>query len=95
MVTPMWSHLDRRMLPCRMLIELLPGAVLIAVGVQVFYLFTTLFLGPKLASATELYGLIGIVGTILFWLYIVGRLMIGGAILNASIHERGTGHVPR
>lgn len=67
--------------------ELLPGAVLVAVGVHAMYLFTTWFLGPKLASATATYGLLGVVGTVLFWLYIFGRLVIGGATLNASLHD--------
>jgi uncharacterized BrkB/YihY/UPF0761 family membrane protein len=72
-------------------LQLVPGAVLVAVGVQALHLFTTLFLGPKLTSATELYGALGIATTILFWLYIVGRLMIAGATLNASLHEQRSG----
>lgn len=67
--------------------ELLPGACLVAVGFQTLYLFTTRFLAPKLDSATELYGVLGVVSTFLFWLYIIGRLMIGGATLNASLDE--------
>ncbi len=35
--------------------ELLPGVVLVAVGVQAMHIFTTLYLGPKLTHATELY----------------------------------------
>jgi membrane protein len=69
-------------------LELVPGAVLVAIGVQGLHLFTTLFLGPKLTSATELYGALGIATTILFWLYIVGRLVIAGASLNASLYEQ-------
>jgi Ribonuclease BN-like family. len=72
-------------------LELAPGAVLVAVGVQALHLFTTLFLGPKLTSATQLYGAFGIATTILFWLYIVGRLVIAGATLNASLHEQRSG----
>ena len=67
--------------------ELLPGACLVAVGFQALYLFTTWFLVPKLDSATQLYGVIGVVSTFLFWLYIIGRLMIGAATLNASLDE--------
>ena len=69
-------------------VELVPGALVVAVGVQALHLFTTLFLGPKLTSATELYGALGIATTILFWLYLVARFVIAGAILNASISER-------
>jgi membrane protein len=69
---------------------LLPGALVVAVGVHAFYLFTIFFLGPKLASATETYGVVGVFATLLFWLYLVGRLVIGGATLNASIYDRGS-----
>jgi uncharacterized BrkB/YihY/UPF0761 family membrane protein len=70
------------------LLDLVPGAALVAVGVQVLHLFTSLFLGPKLTSATALYGGIGIATTILFWLFIVGRLVIAAAILNAAVYDR-------
>ena len=71
--------------------DLLPGAVLFAVGVQGLHLFTVFYLSPKLNHATELYGLLGIVGTILFWLYITGRLVVGAATLNASLWEQRSG----
>ena len=45
---------------------LVPGAVLVAVGLEGLHLFTVYFLGPKLASATELYGVLGVVSTTLF-----------------------------
>ena len=72
-------------------LQLLPGAVLIALGVQALHLFTTLYLGPKLTNSTQLYGALGIATTILFWLYIVARLVIGGATLNASLDEHRSG----
>ena len=33
-------------------------------------------------------GALGIATTTLFWLYIVARLVIAGAILNTSVHEQ-------
>lgn len=69
-------------------VDLVPGAALVAVGVQALHLFTVFFLGPRLDSATELYGGIGIATTMLFWLYIVGRLVIAAATLNASLVDR-------
>ena len=66
----------------------MPGALLVGIGVQAFYQFATWFLAPKLANATELYGLLGIAATALFWLYILGRLMIGAVTLNASVREQ-------
>jgi uncharacterized BrkB/YihY/UPF0761 family membrane protein len=71
-------------------IGLLPGAALVAVGLEGLHLFTVYFLGPKLANATELYGVLGVVSTALFWLYIVGRLVVGAATINASLYEQST-----
>ena len=66
---------------------LVPGALLVALGTQAFFAVTTWFLVPSISNATELYGLVGIVATALFWLYVLGRLTIGAATLNASLHE--------
>ena len=71
--------------------ELVPGALVVAAGVQALHLFTALFLGPKLTNATELYGALGIATTILFWFYLVGRLVLAGAMLNASLDEQRSG----
>lgn len=68
--------------------DLVPGALLVGVGVQAFYQFATWFLAPKLANATQLYGLLGIAATVLSWLYALGRLMIGAVTLNASVLEQ-------
>jgi len=67
---------------------LVPGAALIAVGVEAIHVFTVYFLGPKLVNATELYGVVGVVSTVLFWFYLTGRLIIGAATLNASLYEQ-------
>jgi uncharacterized BrkB/YihY/UPF0761 family membrane protein len=69
-------------------LDLVPGAIVVAVGLQAMHIFTAYFLGPKLTSATQLYGVIGIATTLLFWFYITGRLMIGAATLSASFAER-------
>jgi uncharacterized BrkB/YihY/UPF0761 family membrane protein len=73
------------------LLDLVPGAVLVAVGVQALNLLTAYLLGPRLNNATELYGGLGIATTILFWLYIVARLVIGAAILDEALVERRRG----
>jgi uncharacterized BrkB/YihY/UPF0761 family membrane protein len=73
------------------LYEMLPGAVLFAVGVQLLQLGTLVLLSSKLANATHLYGVIGIVATVLTWLYVMGRLFIGNATVNAAVHHRRAG----
>jgi uncharacterized BrkB/YihY/UPF0761 family membrane protein len=68
-------------------LELMPGAAVVAVGLQAMHVFTVYFLGPKLESATQLYGLVGIVTTFLFWFYLGGRLIVSGATLNVEFSE--------
>ena len=68
--------------------ELVPGAVVVAVGFQAIHLFTIYFLGPKLSSATQLYGAVGVFTTMLFWFYCFGRLIVAGVALNVSFAEK-------
>ena len=69
-------------------LELVPGAAVVAVGLEALHVFTAYFLGPKLASATQLYGVVGVVTTVLFWFYLGGRLIVAGATLNAEFTAR-------
>jgi uncharacterized BrkB/YihY/UPF0761 family membrane protein len=71
---------------------LLPGAALVAVGVQVLQLVVALYLAPKLGRSTQLYGTLGAATVVLLWLYIIARLVVAGAFLNAALAER---HAPR
>ncbi|HSJ73749.1 MAG TPA: YhjD/YihY/BrkB family envelope integrity protein [Miltoncostaeaceae bacterium] len=67
---------------------LVPGAVLVAVGVQGLHLFTVLYLSDSAERATSVYGAIGAALTILLWLFILARLLVGGAMLNAELAAR-------
>lgn len=60
-----------------------PGAVLLTVGFQLLNIATALFLADRLASSSELYGALGIAATALFYLYLLGRLVVWAAELNA------------
>ena len=50
----------------------LPGAVLLGIGLEALHLFTVYFLANKLASSSALYGSLGLAGTMLFFLYLIG-----------------------
>jgi uncharacterized BrkB/YihY/UPF0761 family membrane protein len=69
-------------------IDLVPGALLIAVGAQILHLFTVLYLAGRLTSSSELYGGLGAAATVLLWLYLIGRLVVAAAVLNATMWER-------
>jgi uncharacterized BrkB/YihY/UPF0761 family membrane protein len=67
---------------------LLPGAVLVGVGIQGLHIFAALYLVPKLGRSGELYGSLGAATVILLWLYIIARLITLSAFLNATLWER-------
>jgi uncharacterized BrkB/YihY/UPF0761 family membrane protein len=68
--------------------SLLPGAVVIALGIQVLHLVASLYLVPRLGRSSELYGSFGAATVILLWLYIIARLFTFSAFLNAQLSER-------
>ena len=64
---------------------LVPGALLVALGVQVVHLGTVLFIGGRIERASETYGSLGVAFTLLFWLYVVSRVIVASAMLNAAL----------
>ena len=68
----------------------LPGAVLFGVGLEAMHVFTAYFLQVKLANASELYGVLGVATTTLFFLFLVGRGVVWSAELNAVFWETRT-----
>ena len=67
--------------------DLLPGAVLVALGTQAIHLAVVLYLAPKIGRSSELYGALGAATVILLWLYLLARLMVAAAFLNAALWE--------
>ena len=55
------------------------------VGLEALHIFTVYFLASKLASASSLYGSLGLAGTALFYLYLIGRGLVWAAELNAVV----------
>jgi uncharacterized BrkB/YihY/UPF0761 family membrane protein len=66
---------------------LIPGAVLVAVGLQALHLGTTLFVADKLERASATYGAFGVAFTILLWLYFLSRIIVSSAMLNAALWQ--------
>ncbi len=65
---------------------LLPGALLVAVGFQVVHGLVVYLLGPKLETSTSLYGALGVLATVLFFMWAVGRIVVTAPILNSALH---------
>ena len=77
-------HLPHRDAPWR---ALLPGALLIGIGVPLLSGLVDAFLVDELAKSTSMYGSLGATATLIFFIYLLGLLVVGSPILNHSLYE--------
>ena len=68
------------------------GALLFGVGTTCLHLMTVLWLSRSFSSKSETYGALGAALTILFWAYILGRLVTASASISAVMWY--TNHPP-
>jgi uncharacterized BrkB/YihY/UPF0761 family membrane protein len=68
--------------------DLLPGALLVGVGVQILHFITVYWITDLLSSKSETYGAIGAALAILFWAYLLGRILVASAVLNAGAWQQ-------
>lgn len=67
---------------------LLPGAALLAIGLQALHVTVVFYLAGKLSRASEAYGALGVALVALAWLFLIGRLTVAAADLNAALWEQ-------
>jgi uncharacterized BrkB/YihY/UPF0761 family membrane protein len=67
---------------------LIPGAVLFGGAMQVLHLITVPYFVNKVSHASETYGALGAAVGLLAWLYLLGRMAVASAVLNATLWER-------
>ena len=84
----LWGSLRLPRAPGTTWTALLPGALLFAFGAQCLHLLTVFYLAGKLQHSSELYGALGGAAAVLLWLFLIGRLVVGSAVLNATLWER-------
>ncbi len=68
-----------------------PGAILVAAGLEVIHLVTVLYLAHKASQFSAAYGTLGTALIVLLWLYLLSRLIVASAFLNATLWERSEG----
>ena len=68
-----------------------PGAALVALGMEGIHLATVLYISHKAEQASASYGAIGASLVLLLWLYLLGRLIVAAAFLNATVSESHRG----
>jgi membrane protein len=72
---------------------LLPGAVVAAVGLEVLKAVGAFYVPRAVASASALYGTLGVVFATLAWLLFFGRLVVYAAVVNVVRWEEDHGTV--
>jgi uncharacterized BrkB/YihY/UPF0761 family membrane protein len=65
---------------------MVPGAILVAVGVLATRVVTIVYFASRLERVDDLYGALGVASVFLAWLFILARLWVAGTSLNASGH---------
>jgi uncharacterized BrkB/YihY/UPF0761 family membrane protein len=87
-----WLVLSRR-LPARdrRLTTLLPGAVVVGVGLLAANVFTQLVVVWLGNTREDTYGALGLAATILFSLWLTSRVLVASAVLNAALWARREG----
>lgn len=70
--------------------ELIPGAVLFGVGVDLLQIAAAYALAPMALSKQGTYGALGIAASLLLGLFVLGRAIVASAVVNATLAERRT-----
>lgn len=64
--------------------DLLPGAIVTGVGVEVLHVVTVVWIGRQIEARSETYGLLSTALALLLWAFVVGRVLVLSAVVNAS-----------
>ena len=67
---------------------LLPGAALLALGLQAVHVAVVFYFANRVTRASETYGALGVALVVLAWLFLIGRLSVAAADLNAALWEQ-------
>jgi len=68
--------------------DLIPGAVLFAVGIELLNVVAAYFIAPYAIAKQGTYGALGVAAALLLGLFMISRLVVGAAMLNATLWER-------
>ena len=67
---------------------LLPGAALLAVGLEALHAVLVYVITPWALAKQGTYGALGVAATLLFGLFLISRVVVASAVVNATLWER-------
>jgi uncharacterized BrkB/YihY/UPF0761 family membrane protein len=68
--------------------QLIPGSLFYALGIVCVVLFNALILDRLLQEKSSTYGALGIAAALLLGFFFAGRVIVGAAVVNVTLHER-------
>jgi uncharacterized BrkB/YihY/UPF0761 family membrane protein len=68
---------------------LVPGAILVAIGLELISGLGSYFIATRVSSSQSAYGVLGVAAGLLFGLFLISRLVVASAVINATVWERG------
>jgi uncharacterized BrkB/YihY/UPF0761 family membrane protein len=68
--------------------DLVPGAVVVAIGADAMHVLTVYWIGAVVARKSNTYGAIGIALAVLLWVYLFGRVLVASAGVNTTLWRR-------
>ena len=76
---------------------LIPGALVFGIGVEALQVVVAYFITPYAIAKQGTYGALGVAAGLLFGLFLVSRLVVAAAVVNATLSERNArpGSTPR
>jgi uncharacterized BrkB/YihY/UPF0761 family membrane protein len=67
---------------------LVPGAALFAVGMELFHFVVVYVITPWALAKQGTYGALGVAAALLVGLFLISRLVVGSAVVNATLWDR-------
>ena len=68
--------------------SLVPGATLVACGIEAIHVFTVYYLAGRLERSPKLYGTLGASTVVLLALFLIARVVVSAMFLNATVERR-------
>lgn len=83
-ISAFWMLVIRR-LPDRRTswLDLIPGALLFGFGISLLSVVGRIYLPPRFAHSSAVYGSLGIASVMLIWMLLIGQLVVSAALANS------------
>jgi uncharacterized BrkB/YihY/UPF0761 family membrane protein len=75
-------------------LALVPGALVFGIGAEALHIVVAYVIEPYAVSKQGTYGALGVAATLLFGLFLLCRVVVGAAVVNATLWDRRAGLAP-